>query len=104
MLTFIHCGTSLQLLWEKRLLFVFITDLHFYFGLGSGKGLLIHNAFRKKHHAPPLIWNTEIAERANKMATEMATKGTLDVALVKSVTKYGENVARISGTHTVFAL
>ncbi len=38
-----------------------------------------------------------MAERANKMATEMATKGTLDVALVKSVTKYGENVARISG-------
>ena len=63
---------------------------------GSGKGLLIHNAFRKKHHVPPLIWNTEIAKRANKMATEMATKGTLDVALVKSVTKYGENVARIS--------
>jgi uncharacterized protein YkwD len=71
------------------------------FGLGSGRGLLIHNAFRKKHHAPPLIWNTEIAERADKMATEMATKGTLDVALVKSVTKYGENVARISGTHVV---
>ena len=72
-------------------------DCYFNHRLGSGKGLLIHNAFRKKHHAPPLIWNTEMAGRAKKMATEMATKGTLDVALVKSVTKYGENVARISG-------
>lgn len=67
------------------------------FILGSSRGLLIHNAFRKKHHVAPLMWNTEMAGRAEKMATEMATKGTLDVALVKSVTKYGENVARISG-------
>ena len=45
-----------------------------------------------------------MAERANKMATEMATKGTLDVALVKSVTKYGENVARISGPFFLLSL
>ena len=53
--------------------------------------------YRKKHNVSPLVWNGEIAAKAVKMATEMATKGTLDVALVKSVTQYGENVARISG-------
>lgn len=70
-----------------------------YLGLaddGPNKGLLIHNAFRHKHHSPALIWNSDLGNRATKMATEMATKGTLDVALVKSVTKFGENVARIS--------
>lgn len=69
--------------------------------VGANKGLLIHNAFRQKHHAPPLIWNNELSERATKMAGEMATKGTLDVALVRSVSKYGENVARISGNFDV---
>lgn len=66
--------------------------------------MLLHNVYRKKHNVSPLVWNEEIAAKAVKMATEMATKGTLDVALVKSVTQYGENVARISGIFFYFGL
>lgn len=91
-----HIMLQHQRVWSCVTLCALLVSFGFATSDGENRGLLLHNTFRHKHQVPPLIWNNELGNRAKKMAIEMATKGTLDVALVKSVTKYGENVARIS--------
>lgn len=56
-----------------------------------------HNRVRAEHCAPPLVWSSEIAHRAQAWAEELAARG---CAFEHSHGPYGENLARgTAGVH-----
>lgn len=56
-----------------------------------------HNRVRARHCAPPLVWSTEVAWRAQAWADELTERG---CAFEHSHGPYGENLARgIAGVH-----
>ena len=58
---------------------------------GDGAAILeAHNAYRKKHCAPPLVWADDLAKEAQAWADGLAKKG---CKLAHSSTKWGENIA-----------
>ncbi|EDO35288.1 predicted protein, partial [Nematostella vectensis] len=63
------------------------------------KGLQAHNRYRADHHAPALKWSDELATQAEKLAYNMAMKGTIERSEVAAKLGYGENVAKITGTN-----
>jgi uncharacterized protein YkwD len=62
------------------------------------KGLNAHNKYRVLHHSQNLKWSDDLATQAEKMAYDMAMKGTIEKSTVASALGYGENVAKITGT------
>lgn len=61
------------------------------------KGLQAHNNYREEHHALRLRWSDKLATEAEKMAYDMAMKGTVERSEVATAMGYGENVAKITG-------
>lgn len=72
---------------------IFYSDLEIF----AEKGLQEHNHYRELHHSSHLRWSDELATQAEKMAYEMAMRGTVEKSDVAVSLGYGENVAKITG-------
>ena len=62
------------------------------------KGLAVHNKYRGLHGSPELKWSDELATKAEKLAYEMAMKGTIEKSPELENLGVGENVAKLSGS------
>ncbi|XP_022796633.1 uncharacterized protein LOC111335057 [Stylophora pistillata] len=61
------------------------------------KGLEAHNHYRQEHHSSNLRWSDVLATQAEKMAYDMAMRGTVERSELAESMGYGENVAKITG-------